>query len=154
MSVNWGSQEALKLKFRQDPGPQNALGLVRIDMPNQHAVYMHDTPMKQLFGQRSRAFSAGCVRVENVFDLVDWIASYEPGWEPGRAQSIVETGQAFDVTLTRPIPVHFVYITAWAERDGEVEFRPDIYGRDGAADMIAEMDRDPNEPPPPATLAP
>ena len=155
MSVNWGSPEALKLKFRQDPGPQNALGLVRIDMPNQHTVYMHDTPMKQLFAQRSRAFSAGCVRVEKVFDLVDWIARYEPGWEqPGRARAIVETGQAVDVDLTRPIPVHFVYITAWAERDGEVEFRPDIYGRDGAVDMIAEMDRDPNEPPPQATLAP
>ena len=155
MTVSWGSPEALKLKFRQDPGPQNALGLVRIDMPNQEAVYMHDTPMKELFSQRSRAFSAGCVRVENVFDLVDWIARYEPGWEqPGRAQAVAAAGQAVDVNLTRPIPVHFVYITAWAERDGEVQFRPDIYGRDGAVDMIAEMDRDPNDPPPRATLAP
>ena len=155
MSVDWNSPQARNLKFRQDPGPQNALGLVRIDMPNEHTVYMHDTPMKQLFAQRSRAFSAGCVRVENVFDLVDWIARYEPGWEqPGRARTIVEAGQAVDVNLTRPVPVHFVYITAWAERDGEVEFRPDIYGHDGAVDMIAEMDRDPNEPPPQATLAP
>ncbi len=154
MTVNWGSPEAQKLKFRQDPGPQNALGLVRIDMPNKHTVYMHDTPMKELFGQSSRAFSAGCVRVEKVFDLVDWIAAYEPGWQPGRAQAIVEGGQAVDVTLTRPIPVHFVYITAWAERDGEVMFRPDIYGRDGAVDMVAEMDRDPDDPPPPPALAP
>jgi murein L,D-transpeptidase YcbB/YkuD len=67
-SVNWGSPEAMKLKFRQDPGPQNALGLVRIDMPNADNVYMHDTPMKTLFDQRSRAFSAGCVRVQAVFD--------------------------------------------------------------------------------------
>jgi murein L,D-transpeptidase YcbB/YkuD len=155
MSVDWGSPQALKLKFRQDPGPQNALGLVRIDMPNQHTVYMHDTPMKQLFAQRSRAFSAGCVRVENVFDLVDWIARYEPGWEePGRARATVEAGLAVDVNLSRPVPVHFVYITAWAERDGDIEFRPDVYGRDGAVDMIAEMDRDPNEPPPQAVLAP
>jgi len=153
-SVDWSSPQALNLKFRQDPGPQNALGLVRIDMPNEHTVYMHDTPMKRLFAQRSRAFSAGCVRVENVFGLVDWIARYEPGWEPGRAQSIIAAGQPLDIKLTRPVPVHFVYITAWAERDGEVEFRPDIYGRDGAADMVAEMDRDPDEPPPPATLAP
>ena len=124
-------------------------------MPNEHTVYMHDTPMKQLFSQRSRAFSAGCVRVEGVFNLVDWIARYEPGWgEPGQAQRIVQGGQAVDVTLTRPIPVYFSYITAWAERDGEVEFRPDIYGRDGAVDQVAEMDRDPNEPPPAETLAP
>jgi murein L,D-transpeptidase YcbB/YkuD len=154
-AVDWNSPEAQKLKFRQDPGPQNALGLVRIDMPNEHTVYMHDTPMKPLFKQRSRAFSAGCVRVEGVFDLVDWLASYEPGYgEPGRAQQIVEGGQAVDVNLTRPVPVYFVYITAWAERDGDVEFRPDIYGRDGSVDRVAEMDRDPNEPAPTITLAP
>jgi murein L,D-transpeptidase YcbB/YkuD len=154
-TVNWTAPEAQKLKFRQDPGPQNALGLVRIDMPNEHTVYMHDTPMKPLFAQRSRAFSAGCVRVEGVFNLVDWLAHYEQGWqEPGRAQQIVEAGQAVDVTLTRPVPVYFVYITAWAERDGDVEFRPDIYGRDGAVDQVAEMDRDPNEPAPTVTLAP
>lgn len=154
MTVDWGSPQAQSYKFRQDPGPQNALGLVRIDMPNSENVYMHDTPMKFLFRQRSRAFSAGCVRVQDVFDLADWIAKYEPGWVPGRAQAIVTGGEAVDVTLTRPVPVHFVYITAWAERDGTVEFRPDVYGRDGAVDQIAEMDRDPNEPPPPVTLAP
>ena len=154
-SVNWDLPDAKRLKFRQDPGPQNALGLVRIDMPNEHIVYMHDTPMKQLFRQRSRAFSAGCVRVENVFELVDWIARFEPNWgERGHAQTIVENGQAVDVTLTRPLPVHFVYITAWAENDGEVEFRPDIYGRDGAVDQVAEIDRDPNDPAPAITLAP
>lgn len=154
-TVDWSGAEAKRLKFRQDPGPQNALGLVRIDMANEHGVYMHDTPMKQLFTQRSRAFSAGCVRVQGVFDLADWIARYEPGWgEPGRSQQIVEGGQAVDVNLTRPVPVYFTYITAWAERDGDVEFRPDIYGRDGAVDQIAEMDRDPSEPAPAVTLAP
>jgi murein L,D-transpeptidase YcbB/YkuD len=153
--INWDAPDAMKLKFRQDPGPQNALGLVRIDMPNADNVYMHDTPMKTLFDQRSRAFSAGCVRVQGVFDLVDWIARYEPGWEqPGQAQAIVDAGHALDVNLSRPVPVHFTYITAWAERNGDVEFRPDIYGRDGAVDTIAEMDRDPNEAPPPASLAP
>lgn len=154
-SIDWASADAKKVKFRQDPGPQNALGLVRIDMANEHGVYMHDTPMKQLFTQRSRAFSAGCVRVQGVFDLADWLAHNEAGWgEPGRAQQIVEAGQAVDVNLTRPVTVYFTYITAWAERDGEVEFRPDIYGRDGAVDQIAEMDRDPSEPAPTVTLAP
>jgi murein L,D-transpeptidase YcbB/YkuD len=123
-------------------------------MPNDQNVYMHDTPMKPLFAQRSRAFSAGCVRVQDVFDLVDWIGHSEPGWEAGRAQQIIAGGQPVDITLTRPIPVFFAYITAWAERDGTVAFRPDLYGRDGAADTIAEMDRDPNEPPPAPTLAP
>ena len=80
-SIDWNTAEASRIKFRQDPGPQNALGLVRIDMQNQHGVYMHDTPMKDLFNQRARPFSAGCVRVQDVFQLVEWLARFEPGWE-------------------------------------------------------------------------
>ena len=156
-NIDWRQADVAKIKFRQDPGPQNALGLVRLDMPNEHGVYMHDTPMKPLFGQRGRAFSAGCVRVQDVFTLAEWVARYEPGWnEPGRAQQIVDAGQPVDVVLTRPVPVYFAYITAWAEpADGRVVFRPDIYSRDGLRDLIAGHDRDPSEGPAPSqTLAP
>jgi L,D-transpeptidase YcbB len=155
-SIDWRQADVSRIKFRQDPGPQNALGLVRLDMPNEHGVYMHDTPMKPLFGQRGRAFSAGCVRVQDVFTLAEWVARYEPGWsEPGRAQQIVDAGQAVDVVLTRPVPVYFAYITAWAELNGRVVFRPDIYSRDGLRDLVAGHDRDPSEGPTPAqTLAP
>jgi murein L,D-transpeptidase YcbB/YkuD len=147
-SIDWFQASASKIKFRQDPGPQNALGLVRIDMQNEHGVYMHDTPMKPLFQQRSRPFSAGCVRVQDVFQLVEWIARLEPGWEePGRVRAVLEQGQALDVNLTRPVPVYFTYITAWAEADGQVQFRPDIYKRDGAQ-AVAEVN-DPEAPPPP-----
>jgi murein L,D-transpeptidase YcbB/YkuD len=118
---------------------------------------MHDTPMKQLFQQRGRAFSAGCVRVQDVPKLVDWIARYEAGWDqPGRADAVVEAGNALDLNLTRPIPVYFTYITAWAEpSDGRVVFRPDIYGRDGLRDATAGRERDESEgPAPPPSLAP
>ena len=146
-TIDWSTADASKLKFKQDPGDQNALGLVRIDMPNEQTVYMHDTPMKNLFSQRGRAFSAGCVRVQNVFDLVDWIARHEIGWETaGRAREVVDGGQALDLVLTRPIPVHFVYITAWAEPDGTVHFRPDLYNRDGYVELAAGRERDPNDP--------
>lgn len=155
-SVDWNTATAQQIKFRQDPGPQNALGLMRIDMPNSEGVYMHDTPMKQLFQQRARAFSAGCVRVQDVFKLGEWIARYEMGWDqPGRIDSIIEGGQAIDLTLTHQIPVYFTYITAWAEPGGPVQFRPDLYGRDGAPTLVAGRDRDENDPPPPPqTLAP
>jgi len=155
-NIDWRSADPMKIKFRQDPGPQNALGLVRLDMPNSEGVYMHDTPMKPLFNQRGRAFSAGCVRVQDVFTLAEWLARYEPGWEqPGRAQEILNAGTAYDLTLSRPVPVYFTYITAWAETDGQVVFRPDIYGRDGVRDLSAGVERDPSEGPPPAqTLAP
>ena len=155
-AIDWRQADAKHLRFRQDPGPQNALGLVRIDMPNEHGVYMHDTPLKPLFNQRSRAFSAGCVRVQDVFTLVEWIGKYETGWDqPGRAQDVIATGQALDLTLTRPLPVQFTYITAWAELDGRIIFRPDIYGRDGVRDLVASADRDPDDGPAPRwTLAP
>jgi len=155
-TVDWKSVTAQQIKFRQDPGPQDALGLMRIDMPNSEGVYMHDTPMKPLFQQRARAFSAGCVRVQDVFKLGEWIARNEVGWEqPGRVESVIETGQPLDLTLTRPIPVYFTYITAWAEPGGPVQFRPDLYGRDGVSTLVAGRERDENEPtPPPQALAP
>ncbi len=155
VNIDWRQVDAAKIRFRQDPGPQNALGLVRLDMPNSEGVYMHDTPMKPLFNQRGRAFSAGCVRVQDVFALAEWVARYEPGWEhPGRAQEILGAGQAYDLNLTRPVPVYFTYITAWAEPDGRIVFRPDIYGRDGVRE-VAGQEHDPEEGPPPRwTLAP
>jgi L,D-transpeptidase YcbB len=155
-NVDWKTATATQIKFRQDPGPQNALGLMRIDMPNSEGVYMHDTPMKQLFQQRARAFSAGCVRVQDVFKLGEWIAKKELGWEqPGRIEGIIEGGQPLDLTLTHQIPVYFTYITAWAEPGGSVQFRPDLYGRDGAPTLVAGRDRDESDPPPPPqSLAP
>ena len=134
-TIDWYSPNVSAFKFKQDPGDKNALGLVRLDMANEHGVYMHDTPMKKLFEQRSRPFSAGCVRVQEVFQLAEWVAKYEAGWEqPGRVAEVLGGGQALDLNLTRPVPVYFAYITAWAEPEtGRVEFRPDIYGRDGGA---------------------
>lgn len=155
-NIDWNSASAQSIKFKQDPGPQNALGLVRIDMSNPEGVYMHDTPMKKLFDQQGRAFSAGCVRVQGVFKLAEWIAHYEVGWEqPGRVEEVLQSGQALDLNLTHPIPVYFTYITAWAEPNGRIEFRPDIYGRDGGRELLAGGEHEPGEAPPsPRSLAP
>ncbi|MGQ0457724.1 MAG: L,D-transpeptidase family protein [Hyphomicrobium sp.] len=154
-SIDWFGPKVVNYKFKQDPGEKNALGLVRLDMQNEHGVYMHDTPMKKLFDQRSRPFSAGCVRVQEVFQLADWLARYEVGWEqPGQAQRIAEGGQALDLTLTRPVPVHFAYVTAWAEpATGKVQFRPDIYGRDGPMLRGGAIAEGEDAPPPLATQA-
>jgi murein L,D-transpeptidase YcbB/YkuD len=148
-TIDWRSPVVANYKFKQDPGEKNALGLVRIDMQNEHGVYMHDTPMKKLFEQRSRAFSAGCVRVQEVFQLAEWIAKYEPGWEqPGRVKEVLAGGQALDVSLLHPLPVYFAYITAWAEPEtGSIQFRPDIYNRNRAA-TPANAFFDPDERPP------
>lgn len=151
--IDWTQADYQKIKFKQDPGEQNALGLVRLDMPNSEGVYMHDTPMKQLFSQASRPFSAGCVRVQGVFELAEWLAKFEPGWEqPGRVQEVLSQGQAVDLNLGRPVPVFFTYITAWADQNGRVQFRADIYNRDGHQ-ALSEVS-DPDAPPPSAGLAP
>ena len=119
-------------KFRQDPGPQNALGVVRINMPNKHSVYMHDTPLKRLFGQSARAFSSGCVRVEKVSELVAWLLSEQKGWTLEKVEAQIASGQKLNVKLIWAVPVHFVYLTAFVGANGLAEFRPDIYGRDSS----------------------
>ena len=150
--IDWKQADATRIKFRQDPGPQNALGLVRLDMPNEHGVYMHDTPMKPLFGQASRAFSAGCVRIQDPFDLAAWVAREEAGIDRQRIDEILASGNAADIVLTRQVPVYFAYITAWAESNGRVEFRPDIYGRDGLRELSGDRERDPDGPPLPSQV--
>jgi murein L,D-transpeptidase YcbB/YkuD len=131
-SVNWFGPEATRYVFRQDPGPHNALGVLRLDMPNRHIVYMHDTPMKNLFGYTERAMSAGCVRVQQVLDVGAWIANGQDGWTRATIDQLVAAGNRTTLTLARPVPVHFVYITAWAQ-GGVVQFRNDLYSRDDSA---------------------
>lgn len=150
--IDWSAVDQSRIRFKQDPGDRNALGLIRLDMSNEHGVYMHDTPMKNLFQQRGRAFSAGCVRVQGVMELADWLTRYEAGWDQqGRVRSVLDAGQPLDLQLSRPVPVIFAYITAWAEPDGEVHFRPDLYNRDGARTLASgRPEHDPDAPPPPS----
>jgi murein L,D-transpeptidase YcbB/YkuD len=131
-TVDWASPQVVSYKFRQDPGPHNALGVIRINMPNKHSVYMHDTPLKRLFGQSSRAFSSGCVRLEKILEFAAWLLAPQKGWTLEKVESQVASGKKIDVKLAKPVPVHFVYLTAFATGSGIAQFRPDIYGRDSS----------------------
>jgi L,D-transpeptidase YcbB len=128
-AIDWSAPEVVNYRFVQDPGTFNALGVVRINMPNKHSVYMHDTPLKQLFNQSLRAFSSGCVRVQRVLDLVAWLLGPQQ-WTPEKVQAAVENGKSINVKLNSAVPVHFVYLTAFVADNGVAQFRPDIYGRD------------------------
>ncbi|MEW5964177.1 MAG: L,D-transpeptidase family protein [Pseudomonadota bacterium] len=136
-TVNWWGPEAERYAFRQEPGPHNALGLLRFDMPNKHIVYMHDTPMKKLFGYFERAYSAGCIRVQGFYDLAAWVLAGQDGWTAARLQQAAESGMAETIKLKRPVPVHFVYLTAWVE-GGEIQFRNDLYNRDEGPNETGE----------------
>ncbi len=131
-NVDWNSDEAVNYMFRQDPGKINAMGSVKINFPNPHAVYMHDTPQQSVFSKLLRFESSGCVRVQNVRDLISWLASETPGWDRRQIERVIESGERIDVKLQEPVPVYWNYITAWSTKNGVVQFRDDIYNRDGA----------------------
>ncbi len=134
-SVDWNSQKATNYILRQDSGTSNALGNIRINMPNKYAVYMHDTPSKRFFGGDYRFLSHGCVRVEGVFDLAAWLLEGVSGsptgtWTKDAMLDQVKTGEHEDIKLPKAVPVAWVYLTGWADPTGTVQFRDDVYGID------------------------
>jgi murein L,D-transpeptidase YcbB/YkuD len=133
-TVDWqaltGAELNRRYRLRQDPGPYNALGNVKFMFPNQHNVYLHDTPSRELFSRTARSFSSGCIRIENPLDLAEYLLADQEGWSRARIQEVIAGGVERTVRLTRGLPVHLLYWTAWAEEDGTLHFRNDLYGRD------------------------
>jgi murein L,D-transpeptidase YcbB/YkuD len=129
--VNWYSEEAVNYRFKQDPGSFNSLGSIRINFPNSHQVYMHDTPFKNLFGEDFRFHSSGCVRVQNVRELVNWLLVGQRGWSRQEIDQAIQSGEQASAKIAQPVPLYWVYITGWATPDNVVQFRDDIYNRDG-----------------------
>ncbi len=136
-SINWFSDEVFTYSYRQLPWEENSLGFVKINFPNKDAVYLHDTPLKSIFGRNVRFESSGCVRVHNVEGLVTWLLRDNPGWTLDRVLAMKQTAQQMDVKLNKPVPIYLAYVSAWATPDGTVNFRPDIYGHDGAAETAS-----------------
>lgn len=132
-SIDWvqAAQSGFPYMIRQDPGPDNALGRVKFMFPNHHNVYIHDTPTKNLFSQTERIFSSGCIRVNNPLELARVVLEKnEPGWSSDQITRVIAANQSRTIRLTEPIPVHLLYLTAWADDEGIVYFRRDIYNRD------------------------
>ena len=143
-SINWSSKQALNYTLRQDSGAGNSLGSIRINMPNKYSVYMHDTPGKRHFGQDYRFLSHGCVRVGGVYELAEWVLQGVGGaptgvWDQTSLKSVVATTEKVEVKLPKSIPVAWVYLTGWANGDGVVNFRTDVYNVDtiGGGEVLA-----------------
>jgi L,D-transpeptidase YcbB len=123
--------QAGKLAVRQKPGPDNALGLIKLMFPNEYSVYLHSTPQPELFSRSQRDFSAGCIRVEKPAELGAWVLRNNPGWSVERVQDGMQNGSDnVTITLARRVPVFIVYGTALAYENDEVHFYDDIYGHD------------------------
>ena len=133
--VDWGDPESLKgFAFRQRPGSGNALGYVKFLFPNSHNVYLHDTPADNLFGKPTRAFSHGCVRVEEPETLAKYVLRDYPEWDEQSIFTAMRAGTERHVKLKQKIPVHIVYFTSWVDENGGLHFQPDIYGYDQTAE--------------------
>lgn len=117
-------------RLRQLPGGDNPLGKLKFMFPNDFDIYLHDTPAHHLFAKTERSFSHGCIRLERPFDLAVYLLKDDPKWTPEALQAAIDSGENQQISLTRPLPVHILYWTAWVEPDGTVEFRKDIYGHD------------------------
>ncbi len=128
-SIDWNSDDVYNYIFRQDPWEDNSMGFVKIHFPNKYAVFLHDTPSKSVFGRNFRADSSGCVRVQNIQQLVAWILR-DNGWTNERVAEIKRSKETLNVRPKKRIPVVLAYLTAWATPDGMVQFRRDVYGRD------------------------
>jgi murein L,D-transpeptidase YcbB/YkuD len=139
--INWYSQEAVNYRFKQDPGDFNSLGSIRINFPSKDGVYMHDTPLKNLFGEDQRFHSSGCVRVQNVRELVNWLLVETPGWSRQEIDAVIKSGERKDARILKPVQLYWVYVTAWATPDGVIQFREDIYNRDAAGPAASASTR-------------
>jgi murein L,D-transpeptidase YcbB/YkuD len=130
--IDWADEEETKgLRFRQAPGPENALGLVKFIFPNHFNVYLHDTPGDKLFFRDTRALSHGCIRVEAPVELAKYVLGDREEWTEPRIQAAMNANKEQTVTLKEKIPVHIGYWTAWVEPDGKtVTYTDDPYGID------------------------
>jgi len=142
-SVDWTSDRTPNFTVRQDSGDGNALGSVRIDMPNPHSVYMHDTNHKEFFSADYRFQSSGCTRVEGVRDLAAWILKDNANWSRREIDAEIATAKRTTLRLARPIPVAWIYLTGWASPDGTINFRNDVYNLDPkpANQFMVQVDR-------------
>jgi murein L,D-transpeptidase YcbB/YkuD len=129
-TVDWTTAPPDRYFFRQEPGTQNALGTVKINFPNPYNVYLHDTPAKDLFGQNARYVSSGCIRVDQIPVLIDWIFSGQDGYDSSMIENISMSGERFDQPVRNPPDIRIMYLTGWATDDGRIQFRPDIYNLD------------------------
>lgn len=128
-TINWAAitDQQVNYMYRQEPGAANSMGHCKINFYNPYDCYLHDTPSKALFGENARFHSSGCVRVEGVNQLVNWILRDNGDWDQNKVDQTFDSLQRLDVECQARVPIHTTYITAWANRQGTVSFRDDVY---------------------------
>jgi murein L,D-transpeptidase YcbB/YkuD len=131
-TIEWSKirPDKLRYSFRQDPGPGNALGRIKFMFPNKFNIYLHDTPERHLFKKTRRAFSHGCIRVANPIDLAEYLLKNEIGWDREKILTEIGRRKRKIVNLSSAMDIHIVYLTAWTDPQGQLQFRNDVYQGD------------------------
>ncbi|MFO7497629.1 MAG: L,D-transpeptidase family protein [Desulfobacterales bacterium] len=144
-NVNWNAtrEDRFPGRLRQLPGPWNALGRIKFMFPNPFNVYLHDTPGRNLFYRQQRALSHGCIRLEKPLELAAFVLEGTPGWDLAAVRAAVDSGARQTVRPVKGCMVHLLYWTAWVDADGTMNFREDIYERDGV--LWAALNRKPED---------
>ena len=135
-TIDWSRMtgNVSQYRFRQKPGPQNALGQLKFMLPNGFDVYLHDTPAKRLFSENVRTFSHGCIRIEKPIELAEYMLRDDPRWTRDTLIAAMDKGTEQFVQIPHPLNVHLLYLTAWVDEGDALQFRNDIYGRDKRLD--------------------
>lgn len=139
INFNAYNERNFPYSMKQPPSRGNALGLVKFMFPNKYNIYLHDTPSKSLFGREKRDFSHGCVRVHQPFEFAYALLKAQTSNPKDYFQNILATNKERKVDLSKPLPVHIAYYTAWVDPKGRANYRGDVYGRDRA--IFAELQR-------------
>lgn len=131
-TIDWSriNAEYFPYRLKQRPGAKNALGRIKFMFPNRFAVYLHDTPQRNLFNRTSRGFSSGCIRIEKPVDLAAYVLAGNPDWTADKIIKTIDSGKTMSISIPEKIMVHLLYWTAWVDTEGTVNFREDIYDRD------------------------
>jgi murein L,D-transpeptidase YcbB/YkuD len=132
LAVDWTAvpAERFPFRFQQRPGGWNPLGRIRFATPNRFDVYLHDTPLPELFQRADRALSHGCVRVEQARELAALVLAGQPAGRPEAIARAMSAGATSVVTVARPLPVYILYWTAFVDDEGRLQLRDDPYDRD------------------------
>lgn len=133
-TIDWSSVTArgFPYQLRQGPGPNNALGQVKFIFPNEHFVFLHDTPSRELFERPDRSFSSGCIRVESPLDLAVQLLADQPEWDRARIDRVIQSGNTQTVFLSKPLTVFLLYWTVGVDLQDTIRFMKDVYERDRA----------------------
>lgn len=135
--IDWSKVRPGTYSYRQQPGKENPMGFLRINFNSAHSVFMHDTPSERIFGRNFRSASSGCIRVHNIEAFAAWLLKFNRGGTLENVTALKKNGKRRDVRLMKPVQLLMVYLTAWSTEDGVVQFRRDLYQRDGVGAVAA-----------------